>query len=101
MNNNKVAGTICLVVAGVGLVGLGYGVGYNDAEKIVRSVANIPLRAQADLPNFDKRPWKGDLFKSKTDIWSIGREEVAELASSEMGLGDEGGNSGEDSIVWL
>ena len=48
----------------------------HDAEAIVRSVSNIPLGAQAALPNYDKRPQKGDLFKEKTDLWPISPGEV-------------------------
>ncbi|MAG45031.1 hypothetical protein CL633_04055 [bacterium] len=48
----------------------------SDARSITRSVANIPIRAQANLPNFNKRPQKGDLFNEKTDLWPIGSEET-------------------------
>lgn len=41
----------------------------SDADKIIKSVANIPIGAQANLPNYDKRPMKGDLFAEKTDTW--------------------------------
>ena len=51
------------------------------ASAIVRSVANIPIGAQAALPNFLKRPKKGDLFKEKTDIWPID--------PTELGKGEE------------
>ena len=50
-----------------------------DAESIVRSVSNIPISAQAALPNFGKRPKQGDLFRNKTDLWPIPPEEVARL----------------------
>lgn len=50
----------------------------DDAKKIVRSVAGIPIGAQAALPNFSKRPQKGDLFREKTDLWPIDRSEVEE-----------------------
>jgi hypothetical protein len=46
-------------------------VGAADAKQIARSVANIPIGAQAALPNFGKRPQKGDLFKKKTDLWPV------------------------------
>lgn len=42
-----------------------------DAKRIVRSVANIPIGAQAALPNFSRRPKKGDVFREKTDLWPI------------------------------
>lgn len=48
------------------------GVG-NMAEEIVRSVAHIPIGAQAILrTNIDRPfPQKGDLFKEKTDLWPV------------------------------
>lgn len=42
-----------------------------EAKYIVDSVANIPIGAQAILPNYSRRPNKGDLFKEKTDLWPI------------------------------
>lgn len=50
----------------------------DDAERIIRSVANIPIGAQAALPNFGKRPQKGDLFKDKSDLWPVSQGEVPE-----------------------
>ncbi len=58
-----------------------------DADKIVRSVANIPIGAQASLPNFSKRPKKGDLFRSKTDLWPIDPGEVVSGTSSSSKAG--------------
>ena len=53
------------------------------ADLIVSSVANIPIGAQAALPNFGKRPQKGDLFRNKTDLWPIDPNEVPKAASPE------------------
>jgi len=72
----------------------------SDAKKIARSVAGIPIGAQAALPNFSKRPKIGDLFKEKTDPWPIGSTQVAEESSSEATSGDEHGTPG-DETVWL
>jgi hypothetical protein len=47
-----------------------------DADRVVRSVANIPIGAQAALPNFGKLPKAGDLFKEKTDLWPVDSAEV-------------------------
>lgn len=58
-------------------------IGENDAKRIARSVANIPIGAQAVLPNFGKRPQKGALFEKKTDIWPIDQEEAKKIESSE------------------
>lgn len=40
-----------------------------DAERILRSVANIPIGAQ---PVVEGLPRPGDLFQNKTDTWPIG-----------------------------
>ncbi len=64
-----------------------HNVGEELAREILRSVAHIPIGAQAALPNFAKRPQKGDLFREKTDLWPISPDEVkpgeAETASAE------------------
>lgn len=52
------------------------GVSQGNATKIGRSVANIPIGAQAALPNFSKRPQKGDVFATKTDTWPLDAAEV-------------------------
>jgi len=41
----------------------------DDAKRIARSVAGIPIGAQAALPGFDDLPEIGALFKEKTDLW--------------------------------
>lgn len=50
----------------------GNGVGESDARSIVRSVAGIPIGAQAALPGFNDIPRAGALFENKTDLWPIG-----------------------------
>lgn len=70
-----------------------------DARKIARSVANIPIGAQVALPNFDKRPRKGALFRNKTDIWPIDQKESAESELSGIGSEDESNKPGENP--WL
>ncbi|HEY8885940.1 MAG TPA: hypothetical protein VIM31_00345 [Candidatus Microsaccharimonas sp.] len=53
-----------------------------DAERITRSVANIPIGVQATAENYNRRPVKGDLFRDKTDLWPIDPSEVpADVAS--------------------
>ena len=47
-------------------------------EEVVSSLANIPIGAQASLPNFSKRPKVGDLFMHKTDLWPIDESEKPE-----------------------
>lgn len=59
----------------------------SDAKRIVRSVAGIPIGAQAALSNFGKRPQKGDLFKEKTDPWPIDQSEVVPESPSPSGDG--------------
>ncbi len=50
----------------------------SDAQRIARSVANIPIGAQAALRKDIRVPQKGDLFRSKTDLWPISQDEVAQ-----------------------
>lgn len=45
-----------------------------EAQEVKRAIAHIPLRAQANLPNFNKIPLKGALFAKKGDLWPIGEE---------------------------
>lgn len=54
-----------------------------DREAVLRSVSNIPLGAQAALPNFDKRPKAGDIFRTKEDLWPLTADELAELGTVE------------------
>lgn len=42
-----------------------------DAKKITRAVAGIPLGAQSELPNFNKIPLKGARMAKKGDIWPM------------------------------
>lgn len=49
-----------------------------DAAMIARSVAGIPIGAQAMLPNFKKRPKEGDLFLEKTSLWPMTKREIAD-----------------------
>lgn len=41
------------------------------AKEIKRAVSNIPIGAQAALPNFGKIPLKGTKFAKKGDIWPM------------------------------
>lgn len=43
----------------------------DDARVIARSIAGIPIGAQAILPNFNKIPLKGAILAKKSDIWPI------------------------------
>lgn len=61
----------------------GHNVSQQDARRIVRSVANIPIGAQAVLPSFQRRPKKGDLFRNKTDMWPIRENETDSSSFSE------------------
>lgn len=56
------------------------------ARRVVRAVSHIPLRVQADLPNFDKIPAAGAVFASRDDIWPLDSPE-AQTAQSEAGAG--------------
>lgn len=57
------------------------GVSSEDAKRITRSVAGIPIGAQAALPGFGDIPKVGALFKQKTDARPVGF--VAESAGEE------------------
>lgn len=46
------------------------------ARPLAASLMNIPLGAQAALPNFGKRPQAGALFRNKTDLWPMTPEEI-------------------------
>lgn len=59
-----------------------HGVDKRHAEQITKSVVNIPIGAQAALPNFGKRPKAGDLFKSKTDLWPLSSDEIAAITGT-------------------
>lgn len=67
-----------------------------NAKKILNSVANIPIGVQAALPNYGKRPKKGDIFREKTDLWPIDPVELGNLGVST--LDDE---EKSESIKWL
>lgn len=75
-----------------------HGVSAGDARAIIRSVANIPIGAQAALPNFAKRPKKGDLFREKTDLWPISPEELAKMPKTSDKPSGDGVTGGTD---WL
>jgi hypothetical protein len=63
------------------------------AKLIARSVANIPIGAQAALPNFSKRPQKGDLFEKKADLWPV-------EAGDKPAKSDKAGKK-KDGLEWL
>ena len=58
------------------------GVNARDARDITRSVINIPIGAQAALPNFARRPQAGDVFREKTDLWPMDPSEVPALSEA-------------------
>lgn len=68
------------------------GVNKEDARAITRSVINIPIGAQAALPNFARRPQAGDVFREKTDLWPMDPSEVSAL--SELTDGEPGAEAG-------
>lgn len=64
------------------------GVSKEDAKEITRSVANIPIGAQAMLSGFDEIPSAGAVFDRKTDLWPVAEaaEPEAETAPEESGV---------------
>lgn len=49
----------------------------NEANRIVRAVAHIPIGAQKLFPNFNQLPKAGDFFREKTDLWPIDPSEIS------------------------
>lgn len=58
------------------------------AQKIVRAVSHIPLRAQADLPNFNRIPEKGTIFASREDTRPVNDERPVEVATPRRPSGE-------------
>lgn len=55
----------------------------DEVRAVVRAVANIPIGAQAALPNFGKGPKPGDVFRNKGDLWPMDPSEVPALSDTE------------------
>lgn len=68
-----------------------------DAKTIARSLAKIPIGAQAELPNFDKIPPKGSIFANKGDLWPIAGVSEASLGGD---LEPELAEAGEGDKIW-
>jgi len=64
----------------------------NVADRIIRSIAHIPLGAQMLFPNFDKIPMANDLFREKTDLWPVDPNEIDSVTSETSATG---------GLVWL
>ncbi|MFA4846319.1 MAG: hypothetical protein WC654_07240 [Patescibacteria group bacterium] len=75
-----------------------HNVSQSHAKEIVRSVANIPIGAQAALPNFKKMPKAGDLFREKTDLWPIDPKELEAGVDAETG---KPGKKKPGKVGWL
>lgn len=60
-----------------------------DIKSIADAVVNIPLKAQAKLKNFKKKPKKGDLYAGKPNVWTdeniwpIGHKEEVPVGTEE------------------
>ncbi len=69
------------------------------ARAIAASVARIPIGAQAALPNNNRRPKLGDLYKAKTDLWPLTAEELQAFEET----GDTGKEQADKDkkIIWL
>lgn len=65
----------------------GNGVSAEDASAIARSVAGVPLGAQAMLPGFADIPSAGAIFDRKTDLWPV----VGAAARSKATVPEESG----------
>lgn len=53
-------------------------IGQSRAKDIVERVSHIPLRAQADLPGFNRIPLAGSVFAAEGDLWPVQDEEAAQ-----------------------
>jgi hypothetical protein len=62
-----------------------------EANRIIRAVAHIPLGVQRLNPNFDKLPKAGDLFKEKTDLWPVDPSEVGKVSEKKGAKGKDKG----------
>lgn len=49
------------------------------AQKICNAVSNIPVRAQAKLPNFNKIPLAGSIFAKATDLYPMDWENKEQI----------------------
>jgi hypothetical protein len=68
-----------------------HGVQEYAATVLKRSVINIPIGAQAALPNFDRRPQAGNVFKTKKDLWPLDPSEVPADLFEDVDVEDESG----------
>jgi len=64
------------------------------AETIMEALVDIPLGAQAQLPNFDRRPMKGDFFAEKPDVWED--TNIWPISSSSVEEAEEDGEDEDD-----
>lgn len=66
----------------------------SDTSRIIRSVSNIPIGAQAILrAKLDRPlPQKGDLFREKTDLWPVNPDEVVTNTTEIGSENNEGPN---------
>ncbi len=75
-------GTLDLQTAGDFLTDIGR-VEKARAAKIVRAVSHIPVRGQAQLPNFANIPLAGTIFAHRDDIWPIKTGDGASTPAAE------------------
>lgn len=54
-----------------------------EAKSIKQALSDIPIGAQAALPNFDKLPLKGAKFANKNDIWPMEDKPSSKKAKAE------------------
>jgi len=78
-----------------------------DAKQVTASVANIPIAAQTMLPNYGKRPMKGDLFEGKPDVWTdenlwpVGKAEVDADDADDADTTDDTDGDKNEKDEWL
>lgn len=72
----------------------------DTAKRVAASLVDIPIGAQAQLPNFDDRPMKGDMFDGKPDVWKDGNlwpsQRAAEVEEEPVAVAED-----EETDDWL
>lgn len=82
-----------------------HGVPADVVRLLEASLVNIPLGAQALLPNFGRRPMAGALFREKGDLWPMTPEEIATYEAEHGNEGetkpDVAGKKVDEDLEWL
>lgn len=69
-----------------------------EIPAIERSLANIPIGAQASLPNYSKRPKADDIFETKQSLWPMSKQEIEKLTGGRVA---ENQSETDGGLTWL